>query len=1081
MSLIRIVQLALFVHFSISIALAQDKAEVFVQLGHRSAISAVSVSSNGNKVASGSLDGFIKLWDADSGREIKTLEGHQGSVQGLAFSPDGKQIASIGRDRTLRLWNSSTGVSQSVVSAHENIALAIAFSNDGKKIITGSFDKAVKVWDASSARSIYAIELQSSPVRSIAINKEDNLLAIGAEDGVVKIYNFPSGTLAATLPGHTNGVLGLAFSPTNKVLATAGQDGIIKLWNAVTFKEINKISAHNGPANSVNFSFDGKWVASAGQDGLVKLWNANNGNLVTVLSGHTGDVQSVAFAAASPTLVSGGIDKSIRIWNYDSSDATAKQILKSRAIEVRALSASNDGKYLAAAGSDGFVRIWDNLSGRVLKTWMAHQGAVEAIKFSPDGKSVATGGQDKLAKLWDWLKGNELKSYVGHKGPVTSIAFSSDGSMISTGSNDTSIRMWDVATAELMKELNGHRLAVRSVAISPDGKLLASAGSDDMVKLWNISSGSNTKTYIDHSNRVTSVAFSVDSQQLLSASEDSTLRVRDLSKESASQVLTGHKGPVRGLAVMNSNLAASVSVDGTLSIWDYKKYTRVTSKNMAAGQLSAVTNLGNSIAVGGDGGATVIVSLSDAVEKLRQFAFSNEMWVSITPEGYFLASEGGDKFLNVRIKDQVHGLDQFIESFYSPDRVRTALVSDIKPASSSTNEVNRFPFVVPSIAKKEEEKPALTNKPTPQTLVQVKPAPKVVIENLPNLVNSEEISVELNITDLGGGVGDVRLYLNGSAIALESTRNLVVVSNVQAVSKRFKVRLANGKNTIKAIAFNDDNSMQSNEALFEIEARLATARKPSVHALVIGIEKFNNPRLNLEFSVSDAKLFADVIKDHSPGLFETVNVRLLVNPQETTKDSLIAAMNEIQKTVHPEDLFVFYVASHGTVDEGEYFLVTSNVGATSTARLRQDAIPQTLLKELLGNVPATKKLIVLDTCNSGQMVAQDMQSKFQTRGLSEDRATKILSRSVGSTVLSAATSQQEALEGYKGHGLFTWVVAEGLKGKADLDKDGYVKTTEIADYVDSVVPELAEQNFQRKQFPVTSPTGQQFPLVKVKK
>ena len=77
MSLIRIVQFALFVFFSISIAKAQDKAEVFVQLGHRSAISAVSVSANGNKVASGSLDGFIKLWDADSGREIKTLEGHQ--------------------------------------------------------------------------------------------------------------------------------------------------------------------------------------------------------------------------------------------------------------------------------------------------------------------------------------------------------------------------------------------------------------------------------------------------------------------------------------------------------------------------------------------------------------------------------------------------------------------------------------------------------------------------------------------------------------------------------------------------------------------------------------------------------------------------------------------------------------------------------------------------------------------------------------------------------------------------------------------------------------------------------------------
>lgn len=213
-------------------------------------------------------------------------------------------------------------------------------------------------------------------------------------------------------------------------------------------------------------------------------------------------------------------------------------------------------------------------------------------------------------------------------------------------------------------------------------------------------------------------------------------------------------------------------------------------------------------------------------------------------------------------------------------------------------------------------------------------------------------------------------------------------------------------------------------------------------------------------------------------MFETVNVRTFLTPAQTTRTAIIEALREMRGRVNPEDLFVFYVASHGTVDEGEYFLISSNVGQTSSARLKTDAISQTELKELVANVPTTKKLIVLDTCNAAQL-GEAMQVAFLTRGLTQDTATKLLSRAVGSTVLSAATSQQEALEGYKGHGLFTWVIVEGLRGAADADKDGYVKTSELAEYVDATVPPLAELVFKHEQFPIVSPSGIQFPLVRV--
>jgi len=185
------------------------------------------------------------------------------------------------------------------------------------------------------------------------------------------------------------------------------------------------------------------------------------------------------------------------------------------------------------------------------------------------------------------------------------------------------------------------------------------------------------------------------------------------------------------------------------------------------------------------------------------------------------------------------------------------------------------------------------------------------------------------------------------------------------------------------------------------------------------------------------------------------------------------------QTLNPDDLFVFYVASHGTVDDGEYFLITSEVGSTATARLKTDALSQNLLKELIANIPATKKLIVIDTCGAGKL-GDAIQVAMLTRGMSEETAIKVLSRAVGSTVLAASSSVQEALEGYEGHGLFTYVVTEGMKGKADSDGDGFVKTTELANYVDDEVPRLAEKVFNRNQYPMVSPSGMGFPICMVR-
>ncbi|MRR16646.1 MAG: caspase family protein, partial [Deltaproteobacteria bacterium] len=395
---------------------------------------------------------------------------------------------------------------------------------------------------------------------------------------------------------------------------------------------------------------------------------------------------------------------------------------------------------------------------------------------------------------------------------------------------------------------------------------------------------------------------------------------------------------------------------------------------------------------------------------------------------------------------QVYGIENYREAFFRPDLVKMAL---------SGGSLADF-----------------------RKLADVKEPPIVEIVGTPSAVGKDEVSVKLQLMDLGGGIGDIRLYLNGTAVVMDSRAVAIRPKVGQAIEKRYTLKLTNGKNIIKAVAFNADNSMHSKEATLEITATYAKAGKPSLSALVIGINEFKNPKLKLQYSTADADLFAATLQEGSAELFDKVTIKKMIKPEETTNESILREIKAFQ-TLRPDDLFVFYIASHGTVDGGEYFLITSNVGSLRTEKLKTDAISQHQLKEAIANIPATKKLIIIDTCNAGAL-GEAIQIAMLTRGMSEDTALKILSRAVGSTILSASTSLQEALEGYKGHGLFTYVLMEGLKGKADKGKTGFIKTTDLADYVDNEVPVLAEKVFKRAQYPTISISGQAFPIGKVK-
>jgi WD40 repeat protein len=746
-------------------------------------------------------------------------------------------------------------------------------------------------------------------------------------------------------------------------------------------------------------------------------------------------------------------------------DADMSREIKQKVPIVDKVDISPDGRYVLSGGYNSFI-LWDILQGEKIKTF-AHQGhiATIAVAFSPDGKYFASGG--KGTKLWDLATRQERMTL--DDSISVSIAFSPDGKYILCGiplpilslspRPKTTMKLFDVATGGKIRDFELPPFQdVSSVAYSPDGKYFLSGGrlGQGTITLWNTSFAKSIKTVEGSQGfsypSVNAVSFSSDGEYALSGGTDNSVRLWNTKNLTQIKKFIGHTGLAGVTSVAFSpdgKYALSAGVDSKIKIWDLASGTewKVLTGHKGGWVGSAKFFPNGKYIISTEGASTRIWDVATGEEVASMITFEDGEWIVTTPNGYYNSSPKGDQYLSVKVGGKEYSIEQLRESFYRPDLVKLAL------SGGSLKELRK--------------------------VADVKPPPVVAIVDTPKIIDKSDSSINLKITDTGGGIGDIRLYLNGSSVVLDSDRSIkMAASEKNEIYKTYKMKLSPGLNSIRAIAFNADNTMQSTDAIHEIIASYKSTGMPSLYALVIGINEYKNPKLQLNYAVADAALFANILKKGASALFEKVVVKKLSSQEETTRENILKELKTMQ-ALNPDDLFVLYVASHGTVDEGEYFLITSNVGSTRTERLKTDAIGQTVFKELIGNIPATKKLIIIDTCNAGAL-GEVIQKALLTRGMSEDTAMKILSRAVGSTILSASTSMQEALEGYQGHGLFTYVLAEGLNGKADKGNSGYVKTTELADYVDSEVPPLAEKVFKKAQYPTISISGQAFPIGKVR-
>ncbi len=471
--------------------------DIVLQSGHGANISALAFSPNGKFLVTASEDATLKLWNPESGAEIRTLRGHSNIVTALALSNDGSLIASASLDHTLRIWNAATGETLAVLRGPQPTVYLLKITPDTSSLLTAETvptGTILRVWDIKTGKQLRIIKRNDAAVSHIFFTGVNNMLVgdeSGEDDatGALATYDLRTGKLLQTRQEIVCGVSDNGkWMAVDRSTQKARQAVIVDLTHDKPFAKLI------GQVSRVMFSSNGEWLA----------YESSTGDTAIVRKTAGGSVQTI----------------------------------HGRSAEFSMLALSPDGRWLATAGSDFSVHIWDVESGK-LAHGMPGQYTPTALAFSPDGRHVAVnGGATDLAsglQVWD-IERRTLVNGPHVKHSLSGVAFSKDGAYLAVTS--VGVEVFDAQTNEPVNKLDCAASSATSPAFSPNGRW-AGANCGGVTTVWSLASANEVFHFGEPSDaNAGPIAFSPDGRYLAATSTNGVILYEIAARKVALSIKT---------------------------------------------------------------------------------------------------------------------------------------------------------------------------------------------------------------------------------------------------------------------------------------------------------------------------------------------------------------------------------------------------------------------------------------------------------------------------------------------------------------------------------------------------------------
>ncbi len=583
------------------------------QAPHGQYVMSVAYSPDGHRIAAGSSDRTIKIFDANDGRVLSTLDGHTDGVLSVRFAPDGQQLVSGSYDNTARIWDLASGETQQVLRGHSWWVWTADFSPDSRRIVTAGQDGKAIVWEEQGADNSQQDNTPGSPlpaprsysrlteftghdgaVYSARFSPQGNLIATGGYDKMAMIWN-PDEVQPVDirhrlegapdlkpnylrLTGHDGPVRSVAFSPNGSLVLSGSEENTLRLWDATTGEPLKTLRGHGNAIRSAVFSPDGRWVLSGSQDERVRLWDIEGYQEVrvlraTVLAGHDDAVLSARFSADGKQIVTASRDRTASLWDA-ATGVRLRQFVEGHQFLASSAVFFGDGRRLATAAGDNSVRLWDLTTGTQTAV-LAPTGRIGTLAVSPDGDWLVTGSPTTEARLWDTRSGQPTSTLGGHVAEVSAVAFSPTGDRLVTGDDRGHLRGWrrGVQAGEWTfdREFVGHNGGITGIRFTPNGKRLVTSSGDRSCGQWDLEAGRELRDLVlKHPDWVSSLDVSPDGRLALTTCDDGHVRLWRL--EDARQVASfeSPEGIFNSVSFSPDSRLALVtsSADKQVRIWD---------------------------------------------------------------------------------------------------------------------------------------------------------------------------------------------------------------------------------------------------------------------------------------------------------------------------------------------------------------------------------------------------------------------------------------------------------------------------------------------------------------------------------